>query len=714
MTAKRKQPNYWDEPWQYHHITGPILWALIVYGVGGGALWLAHVDPRYVAAVGAGASILSPLVTLYKRFSFLVMGSVTGLLTWTTATTPWARPPLMVTAAAATLFGIAYNALRKREADEDKIEQKAADGEIRRGRYVKMIERTLGKKPGTSGLTELNRTPTEVGQLVELKLPVNGSITCKQLQQLVPQLEAAADVRPGVFRFEQGATAGRVFLHILERDILAETFPLEFDRRQKSIHDPIPLGRYADNGVCVVTFREVAALLVGIKGRGKSALINTHLAHLTGCTDTVVWMMDGKGGRTARAWLAPFLEAVKQTEFNSYEDARPALDWVAIAKPDDMAEAEAMLRAVNYAIQARYDGDGDKVEPTADQPAIILIVEEASVITGLGGPGATQRAKLLQNGVLQGRSEACDAMICSQRATVTALANGDTKANLDLRYGLGVTEEMDARMIFPDNSMARSLLALGTGDEYKGVFLMQAPNSSRVMPAKGFFVDPSTIYGIAKTNSQWVGRLDAKTADYVHEHLEAAGVPGGYYGRWERYFTATKFVPAGTRHRSTVSPAVPPERPTVPPETPGQNGRNIVERAIAERRNKAERDAFDELIAANFDAVPVVDDETDPDSIGPLVQADRPMRDVPPILRLMLQVFQSRNADLLHTETLLSELPGDLNAKRLGQLMAHCNVSPVAEPFVSGDKRARGYSRDAVETAIKSQSWTQRAFDWEP
>lgn len=712
MSAKRKTKSYWDEPWRYHHVTGPVLWAAIVYALGGGLLYLTHVDPRYVAAIGTSVALLSPLVTLYRRFSFLLMAAITGLLTWTTATTPWARPPVLAALAGTAVFGIAHHALVRRAIDTDKAEHKEVTEEIRKSRYVRIIERASGRKPGTTGLEEIGRTATVVGYDVELKLPPNGSITYKDLRQLTPKLETAADVRPGTFRFEQGATAGRVVLHVLERDLLAEMFPLEFERGPKSIHDPIPLGRYADGGVCVVTFREVAALLVGIKGRGKSALINTHLAHLTGCTDALVWMMDGKGGRTARAWLAPFLEAVKQQTFESYEDARPVLDWVAIAKPDDMAEAEAMLRAVNYAIEARYSGDGDKVVPGPDQPAIILIVEEASVITGLGGQGATKRAQLLQNGVLQGRSEACDAMICSQRATVTALANGDTKSNLDLRYGLGVTEEPDARMIFPDSSMATSLLSLGTREEYKGVFLMQAPNSSRVMPVKGFFVEPSTIYGIAKTNSQWTARLDKHTADYVHAKLEQSGVPGGYYGRWDRYMERSTAVPRGTAAVSPGTPRETPETPAVPGETPGQRGRDIVKQAIEQSRAKREQDrvaaeqsAFQALMEANGWNGETWDTET------PAVQ---PTGNVPPILRLVLGVFQARGTDRLHTETLLADLPGGLTGRRLRDLLALCNVSPEAEAIIVGDKRARGYLREKVETAIKGQTWNSQAFDWKP
>lgn len=129
-----------------------------------------------------------------------------------------------------------------------------------------------------------------------------------------------------------------------------------------------------------------------------------------------------------------------------------------------------------------------------------------------------------------------------------------------------------------------------------------------------------------------------------------------------------------------------------------------MKQAIEKSRSKREQSAFEDLLKANGWNGEGWNSET------PAV----PEAGVPAILRLTLGVFQARDADRLHTETLLADLPGGLTARRLRDLLALCNVSPEAEPIIVSDKRARGYLRDKIETAIKGQTWNSRAFDWEP
>jgi len=55
-----------------------------------------------------------------------------------------------------------------------------------------------------------------------------------------------------------------------------------------------------------------------------------------------------------------------------------------------------------------------------------------------------------------------------------------------------------------------------------------------------------------------------------------------------------------------------------------------------------------------------------------------------------------------------------MTPKALGRLMGLCSVSPVENIEWNGEKRARGYTWDDVETSVKRGSWTQGAFDWNP
>lgn len=697
MAAKKKSADVWDEPFEHWHVLGPILWAVLLYAAAIVLHLLGDAVPaRYVAAVGGCASLLAPLVAIYKRFAFLLMVSITGLLTWITATTPWQRWPALLTAAGAVVLGMSYQALRKREAkeaDADKLAEKAAS----KGRYVELLEQI-----GAKGLKEVRRIPFGAGKTIVLLLPVDGKLTLSRLKDSTEQLEIAA-ARAGLevtFEFERGATAAEVYLHVFERDVLAETLPLEFDRGPKSVCDPISLGRFSTGELCIVTFREVAALMVGLKGRGKSGLINTHLAHLTGCTDAVVWMLDGKSGETVRPWLQPFLDLVTD---------RPAINWAAV----DEDEFDAVLLAAN-AVRKYRAGISGKLGPTAAMPSVILIVEEASVITGIGRYGGHNRARLAQDAVTLGRSSYLDALFATQRATLDMLGSGAMKTNLDLRYGMGVTDAQEARMVFPDGKMAQALYRLGTDEKYRGTFLVQAPGQPRVMPAKAFWVHPSTIPGIATTNAQWTAELDPGTADYVHAYLIKAGVPGGYYGRWKRLAdTLGVTVPPSV---SRVSDSVQPSqagtaRVTDTPETSqydGSRGRQVIQDAIAAGRARRDDDAFEQLVSASFETIELGDDDTRLKDISAVPDT------APPILRLMLASFRARgNPEALPTKVLCDDLPAKVTPHTMGRLMGHCNVAPTENVIWEG-KRARGYLRDDLETAVKRGSWSPAAFDWEP
>lgn len=711
MTARRKPTTtpLGEVPFEHWHVLGPILWTVVAYA-GAGVLDQLDVAAWYVAAVGAGVSVLAPAVAIYKRFAFGLMAATTAILTWTTATTPWTREPALVAAAVGVLFGVGYQALRKREAKQAD-QDKEAEAAIEKGRYVELLEKTgIGE-----GLKEARaRTPFPAGKTVHLLLPTSGRITLATLKDKVEQLEIAA-ARAGMdvsFEFERGRSKAEVDLHVFERDVLAETIPLAFERRPKSISEPIQLGQFMTGEITFVTYREVAALMVGLKGQGKSNLINTHLAHLTGCTDAVVWMLDGKGGETVRPWIQSFLDLVTD---------RPAIDWVGWEE----SEFDAILLASQAVVKYRTRNKGAFGEPSPARPSVIVIVEEASVITGVTR-GGRDRIRLAQDGVTQGRSSFVDWLFATQGATLDMLGSGAMKKNLDLRYGMGISDAQEARMIFRDGKLARRLFDLADDPKYRGTFLMQAPGKARILPAKAFFVEPTTIPGIAQTNTQWTASLDRETADHVHAVLERAGVPGGYYGRWDRIRSELGYEPVERPTIETDSETV--ERRLSGTER-GTAGRSAVERAVAERRAArdaeqigTERDAFEELMGRNFERFPTVEEllsnSGPPVPVGPLPELPKYPKTVPPILRTIMAIYHGHGMpDALPTAVILAELEQltgrKLTPHLLGRLLGLCRVSPV-QGVMWDNKPVRGYKRDDFETSIKGGSWEPGADAWTP
>ena len=164
----------------------------------------------------------------------------------------------------------------------------------------------------------------------------------------------------------------------------------------------------------------------------------------------------------------------------------PVIDWVATSRE----EAARMLQARLRVIEARATaGDGrDKVVPTPQQPAIVVVIDEGSVAFGMGtrGPSSSldgvtnaQLSRLIKQLTITGRSEVIDPIVAVQRGSVTMVGDGDFKSQFGLRIGLGVAAEADARLIVPDDS--RIAVDLARLDRPGGGIVSQG-KSGRVVP----------------------------------------------------------------------------------------------------------------------------------------------------------------------------------------------------------------------------------------
>jgi hypothetical protein len=364
-----------------------------------------------------------------------------GWLAYATAAGPWSWPAvtgLVVPAAILTPMWPAVRHHEQRLEDEQRRRREAAAAAAGARRWPDLLART-----GYKGITFVSREDTLSGYDVRLRLPASGRVTFTQLAAAREKLEVAARMRHGALRFERsGEGAHEVILHVSERDVLAETVPLPVEARNLTICRPLPIGLYEDGTVCAVTLREVAALVAGLRGSGKSNLLHVLIAQLARCVDVLIFVIDLKGGRMAAPWLAPWLAG---------QTANPVVDWLAT----DRDEAERMLRALLRAVEARSrsGAGGEKITPSVRHPAVILIVDEAAVIFGMGTGGprssldGTTNAAMASLGtqlVMTGRSEAIDLILAVQRGTVTMTGSGDLKSQCALRIGLGGGIEGDA------------------------------------------------------------------------------------------------------------------------------------------------------------------------------------------------------------------------------------------------------------------------------
>jgi FtsK/SpoIIIE family len=529
VMTEAPQPQQHGHPaWRHAIELGPVL-AAVVFAAGAAAS-MARVPLVAVIVIAVAiAGGLSAAAMLLARSAAAAAWAITaacsaaGWAAHAAVAGPWSWAALTGLVVPTVILTPLWPAVRAHEARLEAAERRrqaaaaAAAGARRWPEYLARI--------GHRGVQFVSRDDTLSGYSVRLRLPASGRVTFKALASSVDKLEVAARARRGSLRFEQlpGGAAHEVVLHVAERDFLAETIPLPAENRRRSINDPIPVGVHEDGTVCTVTLREVATLIAGLRGSGKSNILNVLIAQLARCVDVIIFVIDLKGGRMAAPWLRPWLDA---------QTPRPVVDWLAA----DREEAEIMLRALLRGIYARSrsGAGGEKIIPSVHHPAVIVIVDEAAVVfgMGMGGPrssleGTTNAtlAGLATRLTVTGRSEAIDAIFAVQRGTVTMTGSGDLKSQCAVRIGLGVATEADARLIIPDDvHIAADLARLSE----PGSGIVQV-KQRRAAPVKFYRIEHDDIAPVATATGNIRPAPDPLLREALGAEYEARWTERGSY-----------------------------------------------------------------------------------------------------------------------------------------------------------------------------------------
>ena len=173
----------------------------------------------------------------------------------------------------------------------------------------------------------------------------------------IPAIESGLGVRRGSVRvFPDDSRADAIILRVIETDPHAGniTWP---GTENTSILQPIELGLFEDGRKVLVWMLRRNVLIGGTTGSGKSGIVNIILAVLAACRDVEIWGVDLKGGMELAPW-APCLTRLATTPCQADELVRDAVRRL-------NRRAEQMARK------------GQRVwEPTLDEPALVIIVDE--------------------------------------------------------------------------------------------------------------------------------------------------------------------------------------------------------------------------------------------------------------------------------------------------------------------------------------------------
>lgn len=423
--------------------TVPLWWVIM----GGAALTVAML---YASLLTSGSVEIGIYLTAWGIVA-------TGWLAAARIFGPWHAPVLaglFIPAVILAPLGAVAIGYHRSALDRERLARDEASNVRELRKWQKLLVRL-----GVEGVTVLDIVEHGQGRQIHGRLgkitadgPRPGTIAT--LREAAPMIAQHRRLPAGAVTIEQppGTSSAEFVLHIREESGPRETVYLPAENNLLTINRPLGLALRDDGREWTLRVREVNVLIAGVTGSGKSNLLQVFIAQLARCVDVVVFMIDLKGGRAARPWMVPWIQGFTP---------RPVIDWLATTRE----EAALMLQALWAAREARSrsGAGGEKILPSADLPAILLLCDEAAVLFGHqardGGISSHAVARDAARLAETGRAEAINLITAAVRADVETFGNTVFKAMSRVRIGLGFAQESDGRSVFPDDTAAARALA---------------------------------------------------------------------------------------------------------------------------------------------------------------------------------------------------------------------------------------------------------------
>jgi S-DNA-T family DNA segregation ATPase FtsK/SpoIIIE len=317
---------------------------------------------------------------------------------------------------------------RPRSVDPGKVEIAAQDGEPfpiadarNRTEAAECVRRALASEGIQVKEVEANRR-YEWGWEVTVHL-LKGKPA--DIVTKAPDLETPLDLpQDGLLCQPMRASRGRVLLRLVQNDPFAKMPPApERKPNSRRMRDKQIVAYRMDGQPFDVSLLGVHVVVIASSGGGKSVILRTLGDILTACSDVLVGDLDPAGNG-----LAPLAEAL----------------GVRAIGDDNMGQIEAILEKALKIAKARPNlfaelGMDDNWEPTPEDPAIVLVIDEF--------PQLSDRAKELAVKILRtGRKSRVQLIMAAQEATVDSL--GDAIADSIALKIVGPSRHQDIKQVF--------------------------------------------------------------------------------------------------------------------------------------------------------------------------------------------------------------------------------------------------------------------------
>ena len=268
-------------------------------------------------------------------------------------------------------------------------------------------------------------------------------------------------VKPGQIRVDEHPDdPSKVLMRLKRADPLRHAQSWHLGLAVQSILEQVAIG-FAETGE-LITVRLLANwLILGSTRTGKSNELSNFLAAITGSDDAVAWLVDMKGGRAARPWMA-------------------ALDWCATDLDEIRFMFQAALAEAKTRARDAYTGE-EQLTPTPECPAIFLIIDETYEVTSMHA-GHADLASLLATIASQGSGVAIYVVVSTQHGALDeSVRTEQTRGNLLNRICFRVAEMRHGQFAIPEYAKLDASKL-----KQQGAFYMKLGPDTYPVPARGF------------------------------------------------------------------------------------------------------------------------------------------------------------------------------------------------------------------------------------
>lgn len=337
--------------------------------------------------------------------------------------------------------------------------------------------------------------------------------------------ELGAELETDWVGIEKVRAAGTYEVTVVTEDVMARIYPYVDDPTPTSIREPANVGYRLSTDPYMLSLRQ-HGMVVGQSTYGKSAWINTLIAHILRCPDAVLWIA---GVEKLYDLVAGWIEVYQDTGI------KLPIDWIANGQED----------VVRMLIGGMSGARWRQRQPMNQRrwPTVITILDEASfalenriekqIYQGMPRTAADMVAVKAKGSASGDFFE----IVASQRDTIDNFGDkgGDVLANMGYVAGFRTRDQNGLGRLMNNYKLTmprhRGQLWLDAGEGELPVQL-KGPYIQSVDPTKPKLHNGPTVADIAWARRSIEHDLDAGTAAAVDE------ATGGAYSRRHRYMDA--------------------------------------------------------------------------------------------------------------------------------------------------------------------------------